>query len=346
MRGLDMDVAEIPGIVPDEFSRCTDHNQVVDYRMSLSPVQKSDSATKAHIERALWNDEVLRAIEAYDVVVHVRNGVVYLSGHIMGASSQARIKKAIRGIPGILGVQSNLVLDDRLTLEVAGSLGTLEHTYGCKFYTGASHGVISLNGTVNDENVKFLAEKRVSSHPGVRGVINNVRVTGAGIDRQELPFLQPTIGATIYFRDGISGVVKQVVVNPDNRRVVAMIVWAQFADQREELKSLASGKALAPQRLIVVPVDVVRHMTRVSGFLQISTGDKDQFMDFDLASFRTPTEDWEPPYPYCRDDVLFAVEKRQVEYQILERLPRSPFVVKWVEQPLSEELLANDSLGG
>lgn len=341
-----MDSLEAAAMDPDEFSRCKDPNQVTDYRKSLSPLQKSDSAIKTHIERALSNDEVLRAIEAYDVVVHVRDGVVYLSGHITGASSQARIRKAMRGIPGILETQSNLVLDDRLTLDVASSLGALEHTHGCKFFTGASHGVISLNGTVNNENVKLLAEKRVSSHPGVRGVMNNVRVTGADVDLQELPFLQPVIGATIYFRDGISGVVKQVIVNPDNRRVVAMTVWAQFASQREELTSLERGSALSPQRLIVVPMSVVRHMTKVSGFLHISSGDRNQLTDFDPAYFHTPRVDWAPPYPYCPDDVLFAVERRQVEYQMLERLPRSPLVVAWVEQPISEELLANDSLGG
>src|SRR5215211_6303946 len=111
--------------------------------------------------------------------VHVKNGVVYLSGHIVNTSSRNRIEKAIRAIPGIVGIQNNLVLDDKLTLEVAGSLGKLEHTYGCKFFTGASHGVISLNGNVSDENVKLLAEKRVASHPNVRAVINNVRVSGA-----------------------------------------------------------------------------------------------------------------------------------------------------------------------
>jgi hypothetical protein len=44
--------------------------------------------------------------------------------------------------------------------------------------------------------------------------------------------------------------------------------------------------------------------------------------------------------------VLFPVEKRKMEYQILEGLPRSPLVVMWEEQPINEELLANDSLGG
>lgn len=337
---------ETPGIDHDEFSRCEDRRQVIDYRKSLSPIQKTDAAIRAQIERALWNDDVLRAIESSEIAVRVRNGIVYLSGHIVGTTSQSRIEKAMRGIPGIVGVQNNLVLDDWLTLEVAGSLGTLEHTHGCKFFTGASHGVISLNGTVNDENVKLLAEKRVSSHPGVRGVINNLHVAGTGVMLQELPFLQPAIGQIVYFRDGISGVVKQVIVDPDNRRVVAMLVRAQFANQGQELKSLQSGKTLSPARLVIVPMAAVRYMTQVSGFLHINSDDRKRLMDFDPASFRTPNLDWEPPYPYCPDDVLFPVEKRKVEYQILERLPRPPFVVAWVEQPLNEELLANDSLGG
>ena len=83
----------------------------------------------------------------------------------------------------------------------------------------------------------------------------------------EQPFLQPTIGETIYFLDGISGVVNQVIINPNNRRVVAMTVRAQFANQRQELKSLNNGKALSPERLVVLPMDVVRYMTKVSGFL-------------------------------------------------------------------------------
>jgi uncharacterized protein YkvS len=269
-----------------------------------------------------------------------------LSGHIVNTTSKSRIDKAIRAIPGIVGIQNNLVLDDQLIRQVAGSLGTLEHTYGCKFFTGASHGVISLNGTVNDERVKSLAEKQVASYPNVRGVINNVRVSGAELELPEPSFLQPTIGETIYFRDGIAGVVKQVVINPDNRLVVAMTISAQFANRQQDLHSLKSGTALSPERLVVVSMDAVRYMTKVSGFLHINSDETNQYTLFDSASFRTPDVDWSPPYPYCHTDVLFVAEKRQVEYQILQQVPRSPFVVAWVEQPLSQELLANDSLGG
>jgi len=222
----------------------------------------------------------------------------------------------------------------------------LEHTYGCKFFTGASHGVISLYGIVSDENVKLLAERCVANNPNVRAVINHVRISGTELELPDPPFLQPSIGETIYFLDGISGVVKQVIMNPNNRRVVAMIVWGQFANQRQELKSLNGGKALSPERLVVLPMDVVRYMTRVSGFLHINSNERKRYMDFDSGSFRSPNVDWAPPYPYCPDDVLFPVEKRDVEYQRLEQPPRAPFVVMWEEQSLSAELLANDSLGG
>ena len=337
---------QVPRINSNEFSRCEERRQITDHGKNLSPSQKTDAAIKEHIDKAFWKDDVLRAIEYYEIDVHVKNGVVYLSGHIVSTTTQSRIQNALRAIPGLLGIQNNLVLDDKLTHEVARSLGDLEHTYGCKFFTGASHGVISLNGSVSDENVKMLAEKCAASNPNVRAVINNVRVTGAQSESQDQPFLQPIIGEVIYFRDGISGFVKQVIINPNNRRVVAMTLWGRFANQRQELNSLKSGEARSPEYLVVVPIDLVRYLTRVSGFLHINSNESKRYMDFDPAHFSPPTNGWKAPYPYCPDDVLFPVEKRNVEDQILEPLPRPSLVAALKEQLLWEQLLADEGLGG
>ena len=337
---------QIATINPDEFSRCEEPEQKTHHAKSLGASQKTDAAIKGLVDRAIWNDDVLRAIEYDEIAVHVKHGVVYLSGHIVSTTSRSRIETALRAIPGILGIQNNLVLDDKLTFEVAGSLGKLEHTYGCKFFTGASHGVITLNGIVSDENVKLLAEKCVANNSNVRAVINNVRISGAALVLQDAPFLQPSIGETIYFLDGVSGVVKQVIINPDNRRVVAMTIWGQFTDQRQDLKALKNSEVGSPERLVVLPMDLVRYMTRVSGFLHINSGESSRYMDFDPASFSMPKNDWKAPYPYCPDNVLFPFEKQEVEYQVLEHFPRAPFFVKWEDQPLSAELLDNDSLGG
>ena len=337
---------QVPRINSAELSRCEERRQITDRGKGLSPFQKTNAAIKETIYRAFWNDDVLRAMEYSEIDVHVRNGVVYLDGHIGSTTSQSRIENAMRAIPGILGIQNNLVLDDTLTHEVATSLGDLERTYACNFFTGVSHGVVSLNGIVSDENVKLLAEKCAASHPNVRGVINHVRVSGAELELPEQPFLQPSIGETIYFLDGISGVVKQVIMNPNNRRVVAMTILGQFADQRQDLKSFKKSEVRSPERLVVLSMDVVRYLTKVSGFLHISSNEQERYMNFDPTRFSTPKIGWKAPFPYCPDDVLFPIERRKVEYQILEQLPRSPFVVMWEEQSLREELLANDSLGG
>jgi osmotically-inducible protein OsmY len=268
---------QIPRINPDEFSRCEESSQITDHGKSLSPGQKADAAIKELVGRAIWNDNVLRAIEYYEIDVHVKNGIVYLHGHIVSTTSKSRIENAIRSIPGLLGIQNNLVLDDKLTLDVAGSLGELEHTYDCKFFTGASHGVISLNGNVSDENVKLLAEQYASSNPNVRGVINNVRVSGA---EQELPdqlFLQPTIGEIIYFLDGVSGIVKQVIINPNNRRVKAMVIEGKFADQHDQLNLQTDGKTPPPEPRVVVPMNEVRYLTKASGFLHINSNQRNRY---------------------------------------------------------------------
>ena len=310
-------------------------------------MQKMDAAIKESIYYALGKDDVLRALEFSEIDVHVKNGVVYLHGHIVGTTIQSRIENAIRAIPGLLGIKNNLVLDDKLTLEVAASLGNLEHTYGCKFFTGASHGVVSLNGVVSNESVKLLAEKSVASNPNVRAVINHVRVSGTELELQDQPFLQPRIGEIIYFLDGISGVVKQVIINPNNRRVIAMTLQGRFIDNRQsELNSTADGRAQSAEQLVSVPMNEVRHLTKASGFLYINSHDRNRYMEFNPARFFTPKNGWKAPHPYCPDEVLFPVEKREVEYQILEQLPRSPFVVMWEDQLSREELLANDSLGG
>ena len=158
--------------------------------------------------------------------------------------------------------------------------------------------------------------------------------------------LQPTIGESIYFLDGISGIVKQVVIDPNNRRVIAMTVRGKFADQRQDLKSLNRAEGEPPERLVVLSMDLVRYLTKVSGFLHINSNERERYTDFDPALFHAPNVDWTPPYPYCPEDVLFPVEKREVKDRISEEPSRSPLTIALKEQQLWEQLLADSNLGG
>jgi hypothetical protein len=162
----------------------------------------------------------------------------------------------------------------------------------------------------------------------------------------EDPFLQPSIGEEIFFLDGISGRVQQVIINPDNRRVVAMTLRGRFANQRQETNALNNGESRPSERLIVLAMNSVRYLTKVSGFLSMNSNEKNRYMDFDPAHFFTPKKDWKPPYPYCPADVLFLIEQQDAENQIPGQLSQSPIVAGLQDQLLREQLPANDSLGG
>jgi osmotically-inducible protein OsmY len=305
-------------------------------------MQMTDTDVKNSVYLALEKDDVLRAIENDQIDVHVKNGAIYLTGHIVNTSMQARIMNAIRTLPGILVIHNDLVLDEKLTLEVAASLAALEHTYDCKFFTGASHGVLSLNGLVSHEDVKMLAEKYAAGNPNVRGVINHVRVSGTEPVSQDQPFLQPVIGETIYFLDGVSGAVHQVIINPNNRRVTAMILKGNF----NERPLITDGATRTSEHLIVVPMNAVRFMTKNSAFLLIGSTERDQYGDFEPASFSEPNLDWVPPYPYCPDDVLVPIEYQVEDVPMAYEAVQFPFQEVAEGASLREQLPANDSLGG
>jgi len=335
---------DLSRINADEFSRHEERKQMSDGGKSLGPIQENDVVIKEAIYQALWNDDVLRAIEYSDIDIHVKNGVVYLIGHIANTSSLSRIVKAVRNVPGILDINNNLVLDEKLTLEVATSLGTLEHTYDCKFFTGVSHGVVSLNGVVSNEKVKLMAEKCAASNPNVRGVINHVRVKGSKPELQDQPFLQPTTGEMIYFLDGISGAIKQVIINPNTRCVIAMTVQGKFSDQEQDLESLNNGETQPPERLIVLHMSAIRYLTRVSGFLNINSKETDQFVDFDPSQFTVPNENWLPPYPYCSDDVLFHIKYKKAKRKITNKSYPFPFAVKAEDGSYRQQFISNGSM--
>lgn len=276
--------------------------------------QEMDMELKASVHHALYEDAFLGY---YEIGVYVKNGIVYLNGHIMGVTSLRRVNNILQSIPGIVGIKSNLVLDDKLILEVAQSLGALEHRYACKFFVDASNGVISLNGIVSDGNVKLLAEQCVAANRQVRGVVNQVCVTGIEPTLKTPLFLQPAIGAIIYFLDGVFGMIKQVVINPDNRCVIQVIIQGQLSEQKQNLMALTNNQAEILEKTIIIPVNLIRYLTANSGFLTIKSTETTCYKDFNPLHFTTPSVNWVPPYPYGPNDVLFASDDRELEKQIM-----------------------------
>ncbi len=340
-----MSLTRNPRINSHEFSRCDERREMIVFGKDLSLTQKLDTVIRQSIYNALWKDEVLRATDYDEIDVHVKNGTVYLNGHILNKASQNRIENAIQAIPGVLRMVNALVSDDELTLEVSALLGSLEKACGCKFFTGVTHGVVVLNGKVNNVQALISAEQYAASHPKVRGVINYLRIPGIDLGRQDHRLVQPPIGKEFSFRDGISGTVRQVVIDPDNRRVVAMLLQGHFSTPWPSPALPKKNGDPTAEQILVIPVSVIGYLTKRSGSLTIQSTEYAKYQAFDAALFTTPGKDWVPPYPYCIDDVLFMLAPLQTDHTI-EDVPSQASAATTEAQELSEELLVNDSLGG
>ena len=167
------------------------------------PDYKTDASIADEVESALWNDEVLRVTAYHEVDVRVKNGVVSLTGHIMGMMNQDRVESAVGNVKGILGVRIHLVADDKLLLKVAGALVQIERIEGKHVFAQVENGVVVLSGEVISADVRGSAEQYAADVPGVRGVINNIAAPGIDPDAEDQRFLQPSIGEEIFFRDGV-----------------------------------------------------------------------------------------------------------------------------------------------
>jgi osmotically-inducible protein OsmY len=314
-----------------EFSRCDDRFWLqAEEQKARDKKDNADASIAEKVERAFRNNGKLRSTDYREIDVAVKAGIVFLSGHVISTSNQQLAEDAARTIPGVLGVKSYLVPDDKIIREVAGALGKIEHVYGVKFFTGARNGVVVLNGDVSSTNVRSLAEKCAANFPGVRGVINNIRAPGADLKAEDQRFLQPSIGEQIYFRNDISGKVERVVINPNNRRVVGMVVRGRYSNLQEDPRFLAYGEDPTPERLVIIPISTMRYLTKSAGFLKIDSAEAAMYSDYDPSRFIAPRDDWTPPYPYCPNEVLFSVESVE-EKDLTQRDPVIiPAIFPWI----------------
>jgi osmotically-inducible protein OsmY len=272
------------------------------------PEYQSDPSIAEAVDQALWNDGVLRHTDYHEINVQVRDGVVRLHGHVMTSMNQWRAETAVKNIPGVLGVRSFLIPDDKLTQEVAGTLGQMEQDTGSRFFTKVENGVVVLVGEVSSTALRDKAEQCAAEIPWVRGVINEICVAGMVLEPEDQRFLQPWIGNELLFKDALSVIIRKVVINPHNRRVVAVIVLGRFPSSlRQEQNWNYLGES-APERMVVLPSRLILNLTGSGGMIRINSDETTEYQDYDPSRYHTPDKDWLPPYPYCTDEVLFLAE--------------------------------------
>ena len=118
--------------------------------------------------------------------------------------------------------------------------------------------------------------------------------------------MQPLIESEIYATDGQVGRVQQVVINPQNRRVSAVVVQTRLAlPQGVEWLHLPAEQ-MQPPHSMLIPISSIRCAPSGALFLNVNSSEAAHFTDFNAASFDPPAAAWQPPYPYHPSNILWT----------------------------------------
>jgi osmotically-inducible protein OsmY/sporulation protein YlmC with PRC-barrel domain len=273
------------------------------------PSYRPDHEIAEDVERALWSDEVLRAIDYEAIDIDVHDGLVTLLGYASTSTNKKRAERAARTVLGVLEVENEIVTDEEITIAISQTLSRDERTHNLRILVSARHGIVALNGEVGSAEERTIAEEVAASVPQVRGVVDYIHAPGVAVDEAQQPVMQPQIGQDVYAEDLLLGRVERVIINLQNRLVTAIVVRGSFPDSERAKPGMLPYEGLRKERQAVIPIEAI-HLVTVSGvMLSITSTDAAQYPDFDPGDFSLPDPDWQPPYPYVKSDVLVAANK-------------------------------------
>ena len=282
------------------------HLSVNRHALEGLPGYRPDSVIAAEVDRALWNDDVLRQSDYHEINVTVSNGVVILNGHVMTGSIKVRAEQAAQKVPDVLGVENHLIPDEQVVIAVMQALGHDARTREQRVYASARNGVVYLSGKVSSTAMRATVEECAASVPEVRGVLNYMRAQGVARDDEEQRVLEPHIGAEVYASDIRLGRVERAIISLHNRRVTAIVAHGQFPKPAHSDPSVLPVERLhaAPEWHRVIPNNVVSDVNASGVLLRITSVEAARLADFDPAHFVTPDANWQLPYPYLLADVM------------------------------------------
>jgi osmotically-inducible protein OsmY len=259
-------------------------------------LQTNDSIL-AEIWDSLWKEDSIRSLDLGSLSIDVKDGEVYLYGHIAQENNLPRIENIVRSATGVVAVHNYLVTDRDLTTLVAQALARDERTRPYILPVNASHGWIQLGGEVPSRELQQAAEKIAAEMPDVRGVVSLPRVAGQRPDKPRRAE-QPRIGAAVYGINGEVGVVTLVVVHPQDRLVTHFMVRS---NEIREINLRA--------REAVVPVKAIDLVKNESVFLAQNGLSLNTYPAFDPDEYPLAPFTWKAPYPYTAGEVRWSIRE-------------------------------------
>lgn len=158
---------------------------------------RTNNGMLADIWDALEKEDSIRSLDLGSLSIEVKDGEVYLDGHLAQENNLLRIENIVHSIVGIMEVHNNMVTDHELISHVAQALTEDERTRPYTLAVNASHGWINLGGEVPTRELQQVAVKVAAGVSGVRGIVSLPRVAGQSPDKPRR-VIQPRIGAVVY----------------------------------------------------------------------------------------------------------------------------------------------------
>ncbi len=268
---------------------------IVNKITKTSRISPHDEDLREKVMESIWKEQSIRVLDFNDIQVEAVNGEVTLYGHVSKSLNKYLAEECARKVDGVKSFRNEIIIDEDLRVMVARALGNDQRTRPYVINVGCQHGWINLTGVVPDNEVCTAVEEIAGSVPYVRGVIGLPRVAGEDTGKL-MRRMQPEIGSEIIDKDGITGVVSKVIINPRNKLVSHIII---------EKNEIIQGTRIS--REYIVPIDDVDSVRAGSTWLKQNLS-LDRLHPADPRQFSAPAKDWRAPFPYKLDQVLWWKE--------------------------------------
>ena len=143
---------------------------------------KTDEALWQEIEQTLhWE----RAVDAAQIRVHVRDGVVTLTGTVPSQLQKQAVEKVLQGVAGCCALVMELTLphasayvrsDESLAMRIVAALGRVTNLPPDRVRVEMERGCVTLTGSVDTEVQLHAVASLVGKIEGVVGVSNRLTV--------------------------------------------------------------------------------------------------------------------------------------------------------------------------
>jgi len=147
--------------------------------IAMKQVRTDDDIRESVLEEIKWDPK----ITSPDVAVVVRDGVVTLTGFVSSYWEKEAAEKAAKRVYGVRGVANDLQIKlatERTDPEIArDAVHAIESHVGIpsdRIKVTVKYGWVTLEGSVDWQYQKSLAESALKSIRGVLGVTNNIEV--------------------------------------------------------------------------------------------------------------------------------------------------------------------------